>query len=29
VMDLFYNSLPVVIALAVLAMLILILWRSR
>ena len=28
-MDLFYNSLPVAIALAVLAMLILILWRLR
>jgi hypothetical protein len=28
-MDLFYNSLPVAIALAILAILILILWRSR
>jgi len=28
-MDLFYNSLPVAIALAIVAMLILILWRSR
>jgi hypothetical protein len=29
IMDLFYNSLPVAIALAILAMLVLILWRSR